>query len=165
MPASAEPSQTRIEQLCAQKRLRMTGQRRVIARVLSAARDHPDVEEVYRRSNRVDARISLSTGAPIVMGFVRREPDGRMTLDIEPPLAIEDPEAPDAALRLTALHSARLEARVRAQPAMWFWLHRRWKTQPRAESRPASDPGAAAAGEPAGPLGVASAARHAGGRA
>ena len=39
----------------------MTGQRRVIARVLSAARDHPDVEEVYRRSNRVDARISLST--------------------------------------------------------------------------------------------------------
>ena len=61
MPASAEPSQTRIEQLCAQKRLRMTGQRRVIARVLSAARDHPDVEEVYRRSNRVDARISLST--------------------------------------------------------------------------------------------------------
>jgi Fur family ferric uptake transcriptional regulator len=61
MPASAEPSQTRIEQLCAQKGLRMTGQRRVIARVLSAARDHPDVEEVYRRSNRVDARISLST--------------------------------------------------------------------------------------------------------
>jgi Fur family ferric uptake transcriptional regulator len=61
MPASAEPSPTRIEQLCAQKGLRMTGQRRVIARVLSAARDHPDVEEVYRRSNRVDARISLST--------------------------------------------------------------------------------------------------------
>ena len=61
MPASPEPSPTRIEQLCAQKRLRMTGQRRVIARVLSAARDHPDVEEVYRRSNRVDARISLST--------------------------------------------------------------------------------------------------------
>ena len=39
----------------------MTGQRRVIARVLSAAKDHPDVEEVYRRSHRVDARISLST--------------------------------------------------------------------------------------------------------
>ena len=61
MPASSEPSPTRIEQLCAEKGLRMTGQRRVIARVLSAARDHPDVEEVYRRSNRVDARISLST--------------------------------------------------------------------------------------------------------
>ena len=61
MPASAEPSPTRIEQLCAQKRLRMTGQRRIIARVLSAARDHPDVEEVHRRSHSVDARISLST--------------------------------------------------------------------------------------------------------
>jgi Fur family transcriptional regulator, ferric uptake regulator len=61
MPASAELSPTRIEQLCAQKRLRMTGQRRVIARVLSAARDHPDVEEVHRRSHSVDSRISLST--------------------------------------------------------------------------------------------------------
>ena len=61
MPASSEPSPTRIEQLCAEKGLRMTGQRRVIARVLSAARDHPDVEEVYRRSHSVDARISLST--------------------------------------------------------------------------------------------------------
>jgi Fur family ferric uptake transcriptional regulator len=61
MPVSPDPSPTRIEQLCAQKGLRMTGQRRVIARVLSAARDHPDVEEVYRRSSHVDARISLST--------------------------------------------------------------------------------------------------------
>jgi len=109
------------------------------------------------------ARISLATGAPIVMGFVRREPDGRLVLDIEPPLTIEHPEAPDAALRLTALHSARLEARVRAAPAMWFWLHRRWKTQPLAESHHAGDPGAA--GEPAGALGVESAARHARGRA
>lgn len=61
MPALHEPSPTRIERLCAEKRLRMTGQRRVIARVLSAAKDHPDVEEVYRRANAVDARISLST--------------------------------------------------------------------------------------------------------
>jgi len=39
----------------------MTGQRRVIARVLSAAKDHPDVEEVYRRAHAADRRISLST--------------------------------------------------------------------------------------------------------
>jgi Fur family transcriptional regulator, ferric uptake regulator len=51
----------RIEQLCAEQRLRMTGQRRVIARVLSEARDHPDVEEVHRRAHGMDARISLST--------------------------------------------------------------------------------------------------------
>ena len=39
----------------------MTGQRRIIARVLSTAKDHPDVEEVYRRAHGQDARISLST--------------------------------------------------------------------------------------------------------
>jgi Fur family ferric uptake transcriptional regulator len=39
----------------------MTGQRRVIAQVLSSATDHPDVEEVHRRANAVDPRISLST--------------------------------------------------------------------------------------------------------
>jgi Fur family ferric uptake transcriptional regulator len=50
-----------MERLLAEKRLRVTGQRRVIARVLSAAKDHPDVEEVYRRANAQDPRISLST--------------------------------------------------------------------------------------------------------
>src|SRR5262245_2761962 len=61
MAAVPESAPSRIEQLCTDKRLRMTGQRRVIARVLSSAKDHPDVEEVYRRANRIDARISLST--------------------------------------------------------------------------------------------------------
>jgi Fur family ferric uptake transcriptional regulator len=61
MAASPENAPSRIEQLCADQGLRMTGQRRVIAAVLSAADDHPDVEEVYRRANAVDPRISLST--------------------------------------------------------------------------------------------------------
>ena len=39
----------------------MTGQRRVIARVLSEAGDHPDVEELYRRAVQLDARISIAT--------------------------------------------------------------------------------------------------------
>jgi len=39
----------------------MTGQRRVIARVLSEAEDHPDVEEVYRRATAIDPRISIAT--------------------------------------------------------------------------------------------------------
>jgi Fur family ferric uptake transcriptional regulator len=60
MRASTQPA-NRIEKLCADKRLRMTGQRRVIARVLAAAKDHPDVEEVHRRAHAADARISLST--------------------------------------------------------------------------------------------------------
>ena len=52
---------SRIEQLCLEKGLKMTGQRRVIAQVLSAADDHPDVELVHRRAVAVDPRISIAT--------------------------------------------------------------------------------------------------------
>ena len=51
----------RIENLCIAKGMRMTDQRRVIARVLSEAQDHPDVEELHRRSHAVDPRISIAT--------------------------------------------------------------------------------------------------------
>ena len=61
MTGKGEATQTRIEQLCAKLGLRMTGQRRIIAQILSASADHPDVEEVYRRANAIDDRISLST--------------------------------------------------------------------------------------------------------
>jgi Fur family ferric uptake transcriptional regulator len=50
-----------IEALCAAKGMRMTEQRRTIARVLAAADDHPDVEELYRRCVKVDEHISIST--------------------------------------------------------------------------------------------------------
>jgi len=50
-----------IEALCAAKGMRMTEQRRVIARVIAEADDHPDVEELYRRCAKVDDRISIST--------------------------------------------------------------------------------------------------------
>jgi Fur family ferric uptake transcriptional regulator len=50
-----------IEERCAAKGMRMTDQRRVIARVLAASDDHPDVEELYRRCIKVDDRISIST--------------------------------------------------------------------------------------------------------
>ena len=50
-----------IEELCIAKGMRMTEQRRVIARVIAAANDHPDVEELYRRASAVDANISIST--------------------------------------------------------------------------------------------------------
>ena len=50
-----------IEARCAATGMRMTEQRRVIARVLSESEDHPDVEELYRRSVKIDDRISIST--------------------------------------------------------------------------------------------------------
>lgn len=50
-----------IEQRCIERGLRMTGQRKIIARVIASAADHPDVEELHRRAARIDERISLST--------------------------------------------------------------------------------------------------------
>ena len=51
----------RIEKLCVDKGMRMTDQRRVVARVLSSAKDHPDVEELYHRAHAVDPHISIAT--------------------------------------------------------------------------------------------------------
>ncbi len=51
----------RIEKQCIEKGMRMTDQRRVVARVLSNAEDHPDVEELYHRAHAVDPHISLAT--------------------------------------------------------------------------------------------------------
>jgi len=51
----------KLEKLCVEKGLRMTEPRRVIARILSLASDHPDAEELHRRANAQDASISLAT--------------------------------------------------------------------------------------------------------
>lgn len=51
----------RLERRCIEKGLKMTDQRRVIARVLSEASDHPDVEQVYIRATVIDPRISIAT--------------------------------------------------------------------------------------------------------
>ena len=50
-----------IEQLCEQKGLRLTEQRRVIARVLDVSDDHPDVEELHKRAVEIDTNISVAT--------------------------------------------------------------------------------------------------------
>ena len=61
MPNNGETGLDRIEKLCIEKGMRMTEQRRVIARVLSAATDHPDVDELHRRAHDVDPHISIAT--------------------------------------------------------------------------------------------------------
>jgi len=59
--AQGDQMESRIERICVEHGLKMTGQRRVIARVLSDAEDHPDVEELYRRASAMDGRISIAT--------------------------------------------------------------------------------------------------------
>ncbi len=54
-------TQSHIERRCIDSGMKMTEQRRVIARVLSDSADHPDVEEVHRRAAAEDSRISIAT--------------------------------------------------------------------------------------------------------
>ena len=61
LKSTSAPKATGIEARCAATGMRMTEQRRVIARVLADAVDHPDVEELYRRCVAVDDKISIST--------------------------------------------------------------------------------------------------------
>jgi Fur family ferric uptake transcriptional regulator len=58
---AADDKNLSLEETCVAQGMRMTDQRRVVARVLEAATDHPDVEELHRRAAAVDARISLAT--------------------------------------------------------------------------------------------------------
>jgi Fur family ferric uptake transcriptional regulator len=55
------PRKIDVEALCAEKGLRITEQRRVIARILSEAEDHPDVEELHARASAIDSGISIAT--------------------------------------------------------------------------------------------------------
>lgn len=64
---------SRIEQLCVQKGLKMTEQRRIVARTISEASDHPDVEEIYRRALQKDPHISIATVYRTVRMFEEAE--------------------------------------------------------------------------------------------
>ena len=88
-----------LEALCAEKGLRITEQRRVIARVLSEAEDHPDVEEVHVRSSAIDPGISIATVYRTVRlfeeaGILERHDfgDGRSRYEAAPePAARQEP--------------------------------------------------------------------------
>ena len=50
-----------IEQKCLAKGVKLTDQRKIIAKVMSEAKDHPDVDELYNRVTKIDAKISIAT--------------------------------------------------------------------------------------------------------
>mgnify|MGYP000987460952 CR=1 FL=1 len=52
---------SRLEQLCKEKGLKITDQRKVIAQVISASDNHPDVEEIYQNASKIDSKISIAT--------------------------------------------------------------------------------------------------------
>ena len=61
MTLNSKQGQMDLEKRCVELGLKMTGQRRIIARILSEADDHPSVEMVHQRSSTLDDRISLAT--------------------------------------------------------------------------------------------------------
>jgi Kdo2-lipid IVA lauroyltransferase/acyltransferase len=77
------------------------------------------------------AVLSLRTGAPVVPIFIRRGENGRHCVAAEP--AIPAPETGDVT-DYTAAFNRSIEAAIRRAPEQWFWLHRRWKTEPHAET-------------------------------
>ena len=80
------------------------------------------------------ATLALRTGATVLPVCCLPEQDGRYRMIYEPPLTVERTGRRDEdALRLTAACTARIEAWVRAEPHLWLWMHRRWKTRPPAE--------------------------------
>lgn len=50
-----------IEKLCAEKNIKLTENRRIVARVISDSADHPDVEELYRRASKINPKIGIAT--------------------------------------------------------------------------------------------------------
>ena len=83
------------------------------------------------------AALSLKLGCPIVFGFTRRDDHAfRYELIVDRlfwPEPTGDRQADVA--NLTQQVTARLEARIRECPEQWFWVHRRWKTQPAADAQ------------------------------
>jgi KDO2-lipid IV(A) lauroyltransferase len=83
----------------------------------------------------VAAALAAKTGCAIVPGHSELLPDGRYLVTYEPPVFFESQGERKADIaRLTQELTLRIEAWVRAHPEQWLWIHRRWKTQPKAEA-------------------------------
>jgi KDO2-lipid IV(A) lauroyltransferase len=82
-------------------------------------------------TSRALAVLALKTRAPVLPAFIHRLPDGQHELVLEPeiPLVITGDLDHDIAAN-TARYTEAIERHVRAYPAQWFWVHRRWKTRP-----------------------------------
>jgi len=77
------------------------------------------------------AVLALKTGAPVVPAFVHRLPDGDHLVTLEPAVPLVRTGALERDVEAnTARFTEVIERQIRAHPEQWFWVHRRWKSQP-----------------------------------
>lgn len=89
-------------------------------------------------TTRVVATLSLKTGAPIIMAFLRRsERRYRFKISLSKPIQIEKTgDLEKDIFNLTQRYTTIMESRIREHPHEWIWIHRRWKTRPPIASSP-----------------------------
>ncbi len=81
--------------------------------------------------SRGPATLAVKAGCPLLMAFLYRQPDHSHLLKISKMIEIDPHWDNETAIRrLTEIHTANLEEAVREAPAMYYWVHRRWKSQP-----------------------------------
>jgi KDO2-lipid IV(A) lauroyltransferase len=77
------------------------------------------------------ASLALHKRRPVVPAFAHRNPDGTHHVTVHPQLDLPTSGSKDdQVVELTAAATAAIEAQIRAHPAQWVWMHRRWRTQP-----------------------------------
>ncbi len=76
------------------------------------------------------AVLSSQAGAPVVPIFIIRRPDNGHKIIVHDPLEPPRDRAPETIQQATQLYTRIIEDMVRQYPEQWFWVHRRWKTQP-----------------------------------
>ena len=82
------------------------------------------------------ALIALATGAPVVPAASWREPDGTHVLRFLPPLTpIVDDDVGSEIARNTRAFNQALELVIVRHPEQWWWMHRRWKKQPKTDHK------------------------------
>jgi KDO2-lipid IV(A) lauroyltransferase len=75
--------------------------------------------------------LALHRQCPVVPAFAHRRPDGRHAVEISPPIPLPlEGSKEDRIVELTAAATAAIERQIRAHPAQWVWMHRRWRTRP-----------------------------------
>jgi KDO2-lipid IV(A) lauroyltransferase len=87
------------------------------------------------------AVLARKTGAPVVIGFIHRRPEGGYEIQIEEQAASTNPDFQAAVNEDTALHTSAIERHIREHPAEWVWMHRRFKTRPGDQGTPGDKEG------------------------